>query len=65
MILKEEACMALKKGTKIERGYATVDSDGVNYREISEVMTEMGWPMNHSSARNYVLRAMRKFAVGL
>ena len=57
--------MALKKGTKIERGYATVDSDGVNYREISEVMTEMGWPMNHSSARNYVLRAMRKFAVGL
>jgi len=55
--------MALKKGSKIERGYATIaEDDGVNYREISEVMTEMGWTMNHSSARNYVLRAMRKFA---
>lgn len=57
--------MALKKGTKIERGYATVDDDGVNYREISELMTEIGHPMNHSSARNYLLRAMRKFAAGL
>lgn len=56
--------MALRKGSKIDRGYATVDTDGVNYREISEVMTEMGWTMNHSSARNYVLRAMKKFAAG-
>lgn len=56
--------MALRKGVKIERGYATVDEDGVNYREISETMTDIGFPMNHSSARNYVLRAMRKFARG-
>lgn len=55
--------MALRKGSKIDRGYATVD-DGVNYREISELMTEMGWTMNHSSARNHVLRAMKKFAAG-
>lgn len=50
--------------SKVEgRGYATVTGDdGVNYREISELVTEMGWPMNHSSARNYVLRAMAKFA---
>lgn len=55
--------MSLRKGSKVERGYATVtEDDGVNYREISEVVTEMGWPMNHSSARNYVLRAMKKFA---
>lgn len=54
--------MALRKGAKIDRGYATVTDDCDNYREISEVMTEMGWAMNHSSARNYVLRAMRKFA---
>jgi hypothetical protein len=44
-------------------GYATVtDDDGVNYREIAETMTEIGFRMNHSSARNYVLRIMRKFA---
>lgn len=56
--------MALRKGSKVERGYATItDDDGVEYREISEVMTEMGWPMNHSSARNYVLRGMKKFAI--
>ena len=55
--------MALKKGSTIDRGYATVAIDeGVNYREIADTMTELGFPMNHSSARNYVLRVMRKFA---
>ena len=53
----------LKKRTKFNKGYATVvEDDGVNYREISEIMTEMGFVMNHSSARNYVLRVMNKFA---
>lgn len=43
--------------------YATVSfDDGVNYREIADMMTEIGYKMNHSSARNYVLRVMRKFA---
>jgi hypothetical protein len=56
--------MALKKGARVDRGYATVtDDEGVNYREIAEMMTEIGFTMNHSSARNYVLRVMRKFAV--
>ncbi len=56
-------CMALRKGTKVDRGYATVANDeGVNYRDIAETMTYMNFPMNHSSARNYVLRVMRKFA---
>jgi hypothetical protein len=46
--------------------YATViDNEGVNYRDIAEVMTEIGFKMNHSSARNYVLRVMRKFAEAL
>jgi len=55
--------MALRKGMRVDRGYATVAEDeGVNYREIADTMTELGYPMNHSSARNYVLRAMRKFA---
>ena len=42
--------------------YASItDSDGVNYREIADMMTEIGFKMNHSSARNYVLRIMSKF----
>jgi hypothetical protein len=54
--------MALKRGCKVDRGYATVAEDeGDNYREIADMMTEMGHSMNHSSARNYVLRVMRKF----
>lgn len=44
--------------------YATViESEGVNYREIADTMTSIGFKMNHSSARNYVLRVMRKFAL--
>lgn len=55
--------MALRRGTHVERGYATVaDDEGVKYREIADTMTELGFEMNHSSARNYVLRVMRKFA---
>jgi len=43
--------------------YATVAVDeGVNYREIADMMSEIGFKMNHSSARNYVLRVMKKFA---
>lgn len=43
--------------------YATVIcEEGVNYREIADMMTEIGYKMNHSSARNYILRVMRKFA---
>lgn len=46
--------------------YATVSlEDGVNYREIAETMTQIGFKMNHSSARNYVLRIMKKFAVAI
>lgn len=54
--------MVLKKGTKVDRGYATVAIDeGENYRDIAETMTSLNIPMNHSSARNHVLRVMRKF----
>lgn len=53
--------MTMKKGSKFDGGYATIDESGVNYRDIAETMTEMGYKMNHSSARNYVLRVMRKF----
>jgi hypothetical protein len=55
--------MAVKKGTQFSKGYATVvEDEGVNYREIADIMTQLGFTMNHSSARNYVLRVMNKFA---
>lgn len=55
--------MTLERGSKVERGYATVaDDEGVNYRQIADVMCVLGFQMNHSSARNHVLRVMRKFA---
>lgn len=53
----------LRKGTRFSKGYATVvEDEGINYREIAEIMTDLGFSMNHSSARNYVLRVMHKFA---
>lgn len=56
----------MKKNKDSNSVYATVTFDeGVNYREIAEMMTEIGFKMNHSSARNYVLRVMRKFAEAL
>jgi len=46
--------------------YATViESEGVNYREIADTMSTIGFKMNHSSARNHVLRVMKKFAKAL
>jgi hypothetical protein len=46
--------------------YATVtEDDGDNYREIAEIMTELGFKMNHSTARNYVVKAMKMFALEL
>ena len=45
------------------RSYATVNDDGVNYRDIAGTMSILGYPMNHSSARNHILRIMRKFVI--
>ena len=56
--------MPMPKGYTSEFGYATVASgEGcLTYREIAEVMTEEGDKINHSTARNIFLRAMRKIA---
>jgi hypothetical protein len=55
----------MNPGKKFKAGYATVTNDngGDNYREIAELMTQIGFPMNHSSARNHVIRAMHKFVL--
>ena len=52
----------MNKKSENSKGYATVlEDDGINYREIADIMSEIGFVMNHSSARNYVLRVMTKF----
>lgn len=45
--------------------YATVDIENNKYRNIAEIVTDIGFPMNHSSARNYVIRVMQKLAEAL
>jgi len=54
----------MKKKIKTKK-YVTLDNvdNGENYRQISEIMTKIGYPMNHSSVRNYVMRVMTKFAI--
>ena len=32
----------------------------VDYRKIAANMTKRGYPLNHSSARNYIIRGMNK-----
>ena len=55
--------MSMPKGFKAANGYATVvDRGGMGYREIAEIMSEDGFPMKHSAARNYFLQGMRKLA---
>ncbi len=55
--------MPMPKGYNSKFGYATVtSSDGLTYREIAEQMTEGGDKINHSTARNIFLSAMRKIA---
>lgn len=50
---------------KDKTNYATVTDEGTNYREIADMMSMIGYKMNHSSARNYVLRIMKKFAYAI
>ena len=56
--------MPMPKGYTSEFGYATVSSeDGcLTYREIADALTADGDKINHSTARNIFLRAMRKIA---
>ena len=56
--------MSMPKGFKSRHGYATVAgaAGGMDYRNIAEKMTESGDKMNHATARNVFLRAMKKLA---
>jgi len=53
----------MPKGFKTKNGYATaVDRGGLNYRQIAEKMNAAGIKMNHSTARNVFLSALKKIA---
>jgi len=56
--------MSMPKGHKSEHGYATVGNSfgGLDYRRIAEKMTDDGYKMNHATARNVFLKAMKKLA---
>ncbi len=56
--------MSMPKGHKSKQGYATVASleGGMDYRAIAQEMTTSGHKMNHATARNIFLRAMKKLA---
>jgi len=59
--------MSMPKGFKSEHGYATVTNycHGMDYRRIAEKMSADGLIMNHATARNIFLRAMKKMAISL
>jgi len=56
--------MSMPKGHKSKQGYATVASldGGMDYRTIAKEMSDSGDRMNHATARNIFLRAMKKLA---
>ncbi len=56
--------MPMPKGFKSAHGYATTKTfaGGEDYRTIANKMTEDGYKMNHATARNVFLSALRKIA---
>ena len=59
--------MSMPKGYKSNYGYATISEieGGLDYRSIAEKMSADGFKMNHATARNIFLRAMKKLAAPL
>ena len=53
----------MPKGFKSEYGYASAkEYAGDDYRTIAEKMSDSGFKMNHATARNVFLSALRKIA---
>lgn len=59
--------MPMPKGRKSKNGYATVTSleGGDHYKAIAKKCNDLGFKMNHSTARNVLLHAMAKIAASL
>ena len=55
--------MSMPKGFKKQNGYATTsDLGGITYHEVAKEMNELGFKMNHSTARNVYVSALMKIA---
>ena len=55
--------MPMPKGHKVNTGYSTSKSlGGDSYHSISTKMTDKGHKMNHSTARNVFVNALKKIA---
>ena len=55
--------MTMPKGFKVENGYATsAELGGKSYHQIAEIMTDRGFKMNHSTARNVFVSSLQKIA---
>tara|TARA_R110002124_G_scaffold57542_8_gene161020 strand:+ start:713 stop:997 length:285 start_codon:yes stop_codon:yes gene_type:complete len=53
----------MPKGFKSENGYSTKKTlGGKSYHEISSLMSEKGYKMNHSTARNVFVSSLEKIA---
>lgn len=53
--------MTMPKGFKVDNGYATnIELGGKSYQEIADCMTEKGYKMNHSTARNVHVNGLVK-----
>ena len=58
--------MTMPKGFKVENGYATsAELGGKSYHQIAEIMTDRGFKMNHSTARNIFVSGLSKIASNL
>ena len=55
--------MPMPKGHKIANGYATRKAlGGDSYQDISFKMSDKGFKMNHSTARNVFVNSLKKIA---
>ena len=55
--------MSMPKGFKSQNGYGTTkDLGGATYHEVADQMNELGYKMNHSTARNIYVNALIKIA---
>jgi hypothetical protein len=55
--------MAMPKGYKSQNGYGTSKTlGGISYHEIAKKMNDMGFKMNHSTARNVFVTSLIKIA---
>lgn len=54
--------MPMPKGKKVGKYVTLSDRGATKFRNIAEKMTDMGWKMNHATARGVMLQALTKIA---